>query len=343
MATGKGAKPFSPKPLTALLNGSTEIEWVIDPFIPPRGSALLAGRSGSGKTWLGLDVALSVATGDPWLGRFPVKQGKVLIVDEENAELLLRVRLQKLLRGRQIDADDIPIYFLVSECVNLSPTTTKNGIVQSQSYRKLAATIAEKQPRLVIFDSLTRIHRANENAANEIAQVFSGIKMLTSKLGISTLMIHHFRKSGSSVSGHRIRGSADIRAFFDTTMLIDPTEGGCKVEHDKPRWSEQLDPFRVNFKNHDDDAFTITYGGEEGDLEERGIIWERTWNIIRQQFRDAEYVRRQTLRDMTQGVCSKRYLDDVLKWRIEQGYLQKDRDPDDARHVVYMLPEDEHA
>jgi hypothetical protein len=328
--------PFKPQMLTDLLVGSTDVEWVLEPFIPPQGSALLAGHSGSGKTWLGLDIALAVATGDPWLGRFSVKQGTVLIVDEENSELLLRVRLHKLLKGRQIDPKDIPLYFLVNECVNLSPTLSGNKIEYDQSYRRLGATIADIQPRLVIFDSLTRVHRANENSANEIAQVFTGLKLFT-KLGMSCLMIHHFRKSGASVSGDRIRGSADIRAFFDTTMLVNPSNGRCRIEHDKPRWSEKRDPFFVNFTNHDDDAFTITYGGEEGDPTGPGVKMQRTWDIIRRQFQNGHLVKRQELRDATRGVCSVRYLDETLKWATDEGWLNKGKDPEDKRQTVFRL------
>jgi hypothetical protein len=124
-------------------------------------------------------------------------------------------------------------------------------------------------------------------------------------------------------------------------MLVDPSNGRVRIEHDKPRWSERLDPFFVNFTNHDDGAFTITYGAEEGETEDTGIIMQRAWDIIKRQFKDADHVRRQALRDATKDVCSKRYLDDVLKRRVNEGYLRKDRDPEDARHVVYMLGENE--
>ncbi|WP_149498466.1 AAA family ATPase [Roseiconus lacunae] len=36
-----------------------------------------------GKSWLASDMALAVATGRPWLDRFPTETGDVLIIDNE--------------------------------------------------------------------------------------------------------------------------------------------------------------------------------------------------------------------------------------------------------------------
>ena len=42
---------------------------------------MVAGPSHVGKTWLMLDLAVSVAMGRDFLGKFPVQQGPVLTTD----------------------------------------------------------------------------------------------------------------------------------------------------------------------------------------------------------------------------------------------------------------------
>ncbi len=112
-------KPYAPVTLPELLDGPTEIDWLIDGVVPIPTSGILAGDSGIGKTWMVLDLAIAVATGESWLGHFNTQQGTVLIVDEDNAELLLRVRLLKLLAGRNLkQPDEVPISFLVGQHVN---------------------------------------------------------------------------------------------------------------------------------------------------------------------------------------------------------------------------------
>lgn len=65
-------KPF--KPSHALVEG-----------IIPRGLTVLAGTSKIGKSWMMLDLAISIASGAPFLGR-PVKQAGVLYLCLEDTE-----------------------------------------------------------------------------------------------------------------------------------------------------------------------------------------------------------------------------------------------------------------
>jgi len=65
------------------------VKWPIEGIIPSNGFGMTAGGSGVGKTWLLLDLAISVAKGALWLGTFATTQGPVLYVDEESGIALL--------------------------------------------------------------------------------------------------------------------------------------------------------------------------------------------------------------------------------------------------------------
>jgi hypothetical protein len=71
---------------------------VISPLIA-EGVTLLAGKPKLGKSWLVLDIARAVASGDRALGSLSVMQGQVLGLFLEDSERRLQARLRKLHNG----------------------------------------------------------------------------------------------------------------------------------------------------------------------------------------------------------------------------------------------------
>lgn len=112
------------------------------------GIALIAGIPGIGKTWLVLAIALAVAAGRPFLGRFHVRQGPVLLVLEEEDSSAVLERLDLLYAGlglSQTDGDALPIHFLIQQGVSL---VTPEGTIDPELLRH----IQEVKPVLVGAD-----------------------------------------------------------------------------------------------------------------------------------------------------------------------------------------------
>lgn len=321
---------YTPRVLTDLLNGPTDIDWLIDDIIPPQSSGLLVGDGGTGKTWLALDLAIAVATGTLWLGEFEAQQGTVLVVDEENAELMLRKRLLMLLEGRGLKHDNVGMYFLVGEGVNLSPYDLGKGTHKSSpSYEKLCNTILLLKPSLVIFDSLTRVHTSNENAASEMAVLFSYVKRLIRKTGTNCLFPHHMNKGqGSTKSGHRIRGSSDLRNFADYTLLIDKSKDLITIEHDKARWAEPIPTFKVRLKVTDTSAILL-YEGKAPKTTAVQFIKDHLTQHPGATFKEMEKTAEKS------GVCKGRKLRSVLPWCEKEKIIVAE-----GRPKRYSLPDD---
>lgn len=318
--------------LAKLLDGPKTIDWLLDGIIPPKSAGLLAGDSGVGKTWITLDLALAVATGTDWLGQFPVKQGRVLIVDEENADILLRVRLDKLLNARGLNPANVPIRFLVGVGVNFAPVKDNKGrVITNAGYEKLLRTIKAYQPALVIFDSLTRCHTANENAAGEMAQVFANVKKLVNETNTSVLFTHHTRKGNGGDYGDRIRGSTDIRAFVDYTLFAESVSGSVLMTHDKSRWSTPVAPFTLSFDSTEDD-FSLAYNGASSKVNLRDI-----WEWMQRELAEGQLSRAELLkRAEDANLCKQRAMDKTLSWRVEHGFLVKEQV---GKAVFFSLPE----
>jgi archaellum biogenesis ATPase FlaH len=250
------------RPLTAnqIITQSLDVAYLVEPFIPFGTAMVLVGDAGVGKTWLTLDLAISVDQGLKWIGKFKCLKGKVLVIDEENSQSLLKDRLSKLLEGHQLPNDglDTSIKFLSFQNANLSDD---NYIDALEDF------IANETPNLIIMDSLVRVHQANENDAGEMSKIFNRVKQLMNDYKLSIVFCHHRRKpsmAGNSAS-NMLRGSSEIRAFVDTHLDLNNYKQAANtiiVNHSKSRYSEPIEPFTIRIVDTENKAVAIEYVGQ---------------------------------------------------------------------------------
>lgn len=79
-------------------NSVSNREWIVEDWIEAHQKLMDTSVEGSFKTFLGLSLCVHIASGTPFLGQ-SVKQGNVLIIDEEMGENLTTMRLQRLALG----------------------------------------------------------------------------------------------------------------------------------------------------------------------------------------------------------------------------------------------------
>jgi hypothetical protein len=214
-----------------------EEEWLIESLIPKQGITALSGNPGDFKTWTTIHIALCVARNIAVFNRFKVDQGGVLVVDEEDHIRLLKKRLGSL--GAQ-ESDSI---FYLSQ----------SGLkVDLPDVRKRILTIVEeKNIKLIILDSLVRVHSQDENDAGGMSKVFKGLQDFI-KAGVSILFTHHHRKQqgfGANNPGQSMRGSSDILAAVDCHITVEKKrdeDNKLVFKQSKLRQAEALKPFEVN-------------------------------------------------------------------------------------------------
>ena len=67
--------------------------YLVDRLVPDAGFTIFSGAPRSYKTFVLLELARCVASGQPFLGHFNTQQANVLLIDEENGERLLQQRI----------------------------------------------------------------------------------------------------------------------------------------------------------------------------------------------------------------------------------------------------------
>jgi predicted transcriptional regulator len=295
--------------------------WLIDNLIPINGTTVLSALPGSFKTWLLLDIAKCVASGESLFGEFNAKQKGVLIIDEENGERVLQQRFLKL--GV---AADLPIYYLSDIGFKIT----------SDSVQDIVEFCQDLEIGLVTFDSLVRIHEANENDAKEMAEVFHLIRQLN-KQDVTVLLTHHNRKpsGGGGNPAHEMRGSSDILAALDCHLALTRRDGkDLLLTQTKVRLAEELPPLELEIIS-DDNSVSIKYVGSMKPSETKREMAKQA--IIEMLSAHASLNQGQILAtlDMTEARVNARTLRTILATMLESGLIVTSRG--ERNSIIYKL------
>ena len=201
--------------------------WLIEGLWAWSGVGLIGGAPKSCKSWLGLDMALSVASGTPCLGTFAVTlAGTALIYLAEDSAAVVRGRLAGLCRLRQVDFEQLPVDVITVPALRLD---------LERDQHRLAETIRRLRPRLLLLDPFVRLQRIDENSAAEVSSLLAYLRELQREYELAIIVVHHVRKSGSggAQAGQALRGSGDFHAWGDSNLYLRRLRDGLAltIEH----------------------------------------------------------------------------------------------------------------
>jgi len=227
---------------------------LVEGIIEEETGNILAGPPSVGKTWLVLDLARAVASGTDWLGHFPTNQATVLVIDEESHIPGLQARARMLEAGDPL-GPDLPLYFAIGHGVRLDA---------NPGAAHLDALLTRHAPGLVILDSLTRVHGADENSAGQMADVFANTKALMRTHNTAFLFTDHIRKKSLlNDPEEMLRGSTEKRAWPECILFAQPADAGqLTVTHVKARYTEKVPDFTVSVQvDRDAGSATVRHAG----------------------------------------------------------------------------------
>jgi RecA-family ATPase len=199
-------------------NEESAQRWLVDGLWGARSVGVIGGAPKCAKTWLGLDMALSVATGTACLGKYAVPEpGPVLVYLAEDALSAVRERIEGMARHRGLDLAGVEVHVITVPVLRLD---------REPDRARLLETARRLRPRLLVLDPLVRLHGIDENHAGEVAQLLAYFRSLQRQLDLSVLLVHHTRKNaaGGAAAGQGLRGSSDIHAFGDSNLYLRRTK-----------------------------------------------------------------------------------------------------------------------
>ena len=188
--------------------------WLIDSLWGAAAVGVIGGAPKCSKTWLALDMSLSVATGTPCLGRYAVPEpGPVLIYLAEDSLAMVRERVEGIARHRRLSLDAVPLHVITASSLRLDREPHRGQLLE---------TARRLRPRLLLLDPLVRLHGIDENHAGEVAELLAYFRALQRELDLAVALVHHTRKNatGGAAAGQGLRGSSDIHAFGDSNLYL---------------------------------------------------------------------------------------------------------------------------
>ena len=188
--------------------------WLIDQLWGAAAVGVIGGAPKCSKTWLALDMSLSVATGTACLDRYEVPQpGAVLVYLAEDSLAIVRERVEGIARHRGLQLDSVPIHVITTPVLRLDRDPHRT---------QLRETARRLRPRLLLLDPLVRLHGIDENHAGEVAELLAYFRSLQRELDLAVVLVHHTRKNapGGTAAGVGLRGSSDIHAFGDSNLYL---------------------------------------------------------------------------------------------------------------------------
>ena len=232
------AQPLPYVRAVQLDDAATKPRWLVENLWSAGGVGLIGGTPKSLKTWVGLDLAVSVATGTPCLDRFPVPQrGPVLVYLAEDRLCAVRERLAALVAHRRGHLDDLDVHVITAPSLSLDI---------DRDVHSLDATVAMLRPAMLLLDPFVRlVHRADENNAQDVAGVLAVLRQLQRRHDVAVVVTHHTRKNGrASQHGQALRGSGDFHAWLDSALYLTHEQGELRLSV-HPRAAPPPDPVFV--------------------------------------------------------------------------------------------------
>ena len=188
-----------------LLN-SPPLRWLVRGVLPAQGLACMYGASGSGKSFLALDLCAAVAEGDPWFGRRVSATRVVYVALEGEYGFRQRVNAWQVHQGRDVPAG---LRFILQPFDLRSP--------EDLAELADAVTASGGAGGLLIIDTLNRASvGADENNGRDMGEIIDAAKMLQTRLGGTVLMIHHSGKDQTK----GLRGHSSLNAALDASLEV---------------------------------------------------------------------------------------------------------------------------
>jgi hypothetical protein len=213
--------------------------WLIENVWTAKSHGIIGGEPKTAKSIIATAMGLSVASGKPFLGEFPVvSSGPVLYVQEENDPSIVRDRMAKIATA----------YGLIRAHVERTPRTASGkrseiidfpdsvpmrllnnwgfDLRSEEHCDMLEAEIDSLKPAMVILDPFYwMIGGINENYAHEVKPYLKWLMNLRYRYRCAIVIVHHLSKHSESTKGRRygqrLAGSHVFHGFLESALYTE--------------------------------------------------------------------------------------------------------------------------
>lgn len=186
-------------------------QFIVEKMLYP-GLYILAGAPKVGKSWLALDLCLSVADGQQFL-KHETSRGQVVYLALEDSLLRLQNRVYEF-TDEPVDKLDFAI---LADCIG-------SGL------EKQLEKVKEQKPqlKLIVIDTLQKIRESIDASYGSDYRELSVLKSLADRLEIAIVLVHHTRKNYDADPFNMISGTTGLSGCVDGSFVLVENKRGSR-------------------------------------------------------------------------------------------------------------------
>lgn len=260
-------KPDWLVPFYEFVQKPAPIKWLVKGWLQANACMMMFGPSGSGKSFVAMDMALRIASGVPEWNGHKVRKGGVVYLAGEGQQGM-KARASGWCSYHNIDPRSVDCWISKDGC----DLNTEEGFARAVDN----ITKSRMKVSLIVVDTLHRFLSGDENSAQDAKTMLDACAKLMVLFNCSVLLVHHTGVSPEAQK--RARGSSSWKGAQDIEISVSPKgDKSILVEQTKSKDTELAAPICFHKKVIDvpgwldeDDEQVTTLILEEGEAESEG-------------------------------------------------------------------------
>ena len=181
-------------------------EWLVPDILPAYSLSVIYGPPGAMKSFMALDMALSIAAGQPCLDLAHEQRAHPTIYAAGEGQIgIAKQRVPAWIQAKH-DSNDLPFHF-----IREVPRADAGAADLAAFFAAIEEKCAGALPRLIVLDTHARIMSGlDENSVQDTSLALDVYSAIIKRYSCSVLVVHHTGKDGG-----RERGSNALRAATD--------------------------------------------------------------------------------------------------------------------------------
>jgi len=240
---------------TSYLGQPAPLKWIIKNWVPDFGVTMVYGESGSGKTFITLDMACHIAAGLDWHGH-RTKSGIVIYMAGEG-NYGLRQRVAAWCKSHGIDSLDNLL--ISNKAIDMDSPAAAAQIINA------VRELTTEDAAMIFVDTVNNHMMGDENSSQDTRNMLNAVQIVGRALNAGMCLNHHVGVAAEAK--HRARGSSAWKASLDSQILIAKKDGIIEVNCTKMKDTEEPQPFFGKLQSVD-----LGWFDEDGD-EIKGAVF----------------------------------------------------------------------
>ena len=346
-------------------------EWILTGIMPRGKTGMVTAPGGTGKSFALMQLGISVASGLPLFGKYPVERpgGVMALFSEDDADELHRrfaTCVRTICDTPGIDTErfkmDLEKNLFVRSMVGMDLTITRpspEGPMLTANFDKFLAT-AKQVPDLLllILDPLIRFRGGSENDASENTLLVEAGERIAQETGAFVLWCNHSNKysmrQGNAMEQDAARGSSALtdgmRWQMNLATMSDHIAKKCGISKKERRFYVQMaipknnyaPPFGETWLKRGEGGYLSYTELEDVDALENERILTQAIKIIKERAEAGDEYSKRRFCERFGGKagelkCGENRLRVIIELGIEQGRIEERKPQKEMRNVTAVL------